>query len=137
MSWFDLPKALRTALLADTAIQSAVGTRLHYQEIPQSSDYPHIWFTRTARTREDCIDGTEESVVDRFTFEVVSDVDAEAVVDALESTLRGFESDNVGGRHVQLVVVEDAEDDYVFRSVGEGEPNYLHALQVAVYSFDN
>lgn len=135
MSWFDLPKALRTALLASPAIAEAVGSRLHYQELPQSSDYPHVWFTRSSRDEENCVDGSPELIVERFSFEIVSDSDAETLVDALVDTLAEFEGD-VGDKYVQLVEVEDADDDYLYQSIGEGDPDYLHALRVAVYVLD-
>lgn len=135
MSWFDLPKELRSQLLAVPAIAAAVGDRVHYQELPQSSQYPHVWFTRSSRDESKCVDGSPELTIERFNFEVVSDADAEAVIDALVETLTAFEGD-VGDRYVQLVEVEDADDDYVFQSVGEGEPDYLHALRVAVYGLD-
>jgi hypothetical protein len=132
MTWFDLPKALRAELLDVPEIVDAIADRLHYQEIPQSSDYPHVWFTRSSRDRNRFVDGSEEMTVERFTFEIASDSDCEELIDALVATLEGFEGD-VGGRDVQLVEVEDADDDYVFQSIGEAEPDYLHALDVAVY----
>lgn len=133
MAWFDIPKAIRARLLADETLSPLVLTRVHYQELPQSSDLPHVWFTRNGRQKTDLIDGTEEMTIERFSFEVVSDRDAESVVDALVASLESFEG-IVAGRDVQLVEVDDANDDYIFQSVGEGEPDYLHALQVAVYS---
>jgi hypothetical protein len=139
MSWFDLPKALRTALLAVPAISDALGTdvesRLHYQELPQSSAYPHVWFSRSGRDESKFVDGSDEMRVERFSFEVVSDSDAETLVDAIVDTLTVYEG-NVGFKYVQLVEVEDADDDYIFQSIGEGEPDYLHALRVAVYVLD-
>lgn len=135
MAWFDLPKALRAELLAVPVVSSAIAGKIHYQELPQSSDYPHVWFARSSRDSTKCVDGSEEMTVERFTFEIVSDRDAEGLIDALVATLEAFEGD-VGGRDVQLVEVEDADDDYVFQSIGEGEPDYLHALNVAVYGVE-
>lgn len=135
MSWFDLPKAIRTALLAVPAIADAVDNRLHYQELPQASQYPHVWFTRSSVDKSNFVDGSEEMTVERFSLEVVSDSDVESLIDALVETLSEFEGE-VGDRYVQLVEVEDADDDYIFQSVGEGEPDYLHALRVAVYALD-
>lgn len=134
MAWFDIPKAMRAALLADGQLSAIVGQRVHYQEIPSESEFPHVWFTRTGRDRSDVLDGTEEMTVERFSFEVVSDVDCEAVIDRMVEVLEGFVG-QVEDRDVQLVSVDDADDDYIFKSVGEGEPDYLHALQVTVYSF--
>lgn len=133
MAWFDIPKAIRARLLADDTLAPLVATRVHYQELPQSSDFPHVWFTRSGRQKDECLDGTEEMTIEQFSFEIVSDEDAEAVIDALVASLESFTGD-VEGRDVQLVEINDANDDYIFQSVGESEPDYLHALQVAVYS---
>jgi hypothetical protein len=135
MAWFDIPKAMRAALLADSQLVAIVGERVHYQEIPSESEYPHVWFTRTGRDRTDFLDGEEEMTVERFSFEVVSDRDCEAVIDRLVEVLEAFIG-QVEDRDVQMVSVDDADDDYIFKSVGEGEPDYLHALQVTVYSVE-
>lgn len=132
MSWFDVPKELRTALLAEQDITDQVGSRVHYQELPQSSDYPHVWFTRTSRERDRGLSGDAEMTVERFSLEVVSDHDAEIILDSIVSTMEAFEGE-CGDYFVQLVEVEDADDDYIFQSVGEGEPDYLHAVDIAVY----
>lgn len=135
MAWFALPKAMRAALVADSQLTALVGDRIHYQELPQTSIFPHVWFTRTSRNRDELLDGSEEMTLERFAFEVVSEGDAEAIIDRLVAVMKGFE-----GQHdaidVQLVQIDDGEDDYIFQSVGEGEPDYLHVLQVAVYSVE-
>lgn len=135
MAWFAIPKAIRAALLADVQLVELVANRVHYQEIPQDSEFPHVWFTRTSRDRSEFLDGNEELTVERFAFEVCSDRDCEAVIDRLVAVLEAFEG-QVETRDVQRVDVDDADDDYIFKSVGEGEPDYLHALQVAVYSVE-
>lgn len=135
MAWFDLPKAMRAALVADSQLTAIVNDRIHYQELPQTSVYPHVWFTRTSRNRDELLDGSEEMTISRFSFEIVSDGDAEAIIDRIVATMKAFEGQH-GGQDVQLVQVDDGEDDYIFQSVGEGEPDYLHVLQVAVYSVE-
>lgn len=135
MAWFDIPKAMRAALVADSQLTALVADRIHYQELPQTSVYPHVWFTLSSRNRDELLDGSEEMTSRRFAFEVVSDGDAEEIIDRIVVILKAFEGQH-GSQDVQLVQIDDANDDYIFQSVGEGEPDYLHALQVAVYSVE-
>jgi len=132
MAWFDLPRAIRESLLGDAQLVASVAQRVHYQEIPQHSDLPHVWFSRTGRTSEDCLDGSDELTIERFSVEIVAESDAEAMVDRVVELLEAFRG-TVTTHYVQRVDIEDADDDYVFRSVGEAEPDYLHALQVTAY----
>lgn len=133
MSWFDVPKGIRERLLADSALTALVDDRIHYQELPQGSVFPHVWFTRTGRQQDNLLDASEEMTVETFSFEIVGDTDCEAIVDRLIELLGQLEG-QFGSQDVQLVDISDADDNYVFQSVGEGEPNYLHAIQIEVYS---
>jgi hypothetical protein len=133
MSWFDLPKTLRERLSTDATIADEVAGRIHYQELPADSKYPHIWFARSSRDRDRTLDNKEEKVVERFSLEIVSNTDCEAIVDGVVDTLESFEG-QYGTRLVQLVEVEDADDDYQFQSIGDDLPDYVHALQIAVYA---
>lgn len=133
MSWFDLPKAIRERLQADPTLADTIEDRVHYQELPAQSVYPHIWFARTGRNRERLLDDSEEFSIERFALEIVSNADCEEIVDAVVEQIEGFEG-NYAGRFVQLVEVEDADDDYQFQSIGEDLPDYVHALQIAVYA---
>lgn len=131
MAWFDIPKAMRARLLANVSLQNALAERIHYQEIPQNSEFPHVWFTRTGRDEDDALEGGH-LVEERFAIEIASNSDVEAIIDAIFEELSSWTGD-VSGKDVQLVDVEDADDDYIFRSIGEAEPVFLHALQVVVY----
>ncbi len=135
MGWFDIPNAIRAALIADTQLNTLVANRIHYQEIPTESQYPHIWFARTGREQDDLLDASEEMTQERFSFEIVGQADCESVVDRVIAVLNQFEG-QVGARDVQLVDIDDADDDYLFKSIGEGEPDYLHALQVTIFSVE-
>jgi hypothetical protein len=135
VAWFDIPRAMRELLLTNTELVTAVSNRVHYQELPQASAYPHVWFTRTGRNEDDALEGGH-LVTERFTVEVVGDSDVEGLLDAIFDTLSNWRA-SVGDKDIQLVDVEDADDDYIFRSVGESEPTYMHALQVVVYWVSN
>lgn len=133
MGWFDVPKGIRALLAADTQLTNLVAGRVHYQELPQASEYPHIWFTRTGRNQDNLLDGSEEMTVETYAIEIVGDSDCESIVDRVIQLL-GTLDGQVGQADVQFVDITDADDSYVFQSVGEGEPNYLHAIQVEVHS---
>ncbi|GAB5402804.1 MAG: hypothetical protein Aurels2KO_10350 [Aureliella sp.] len=133
MSWFELPKTLRQRLTENATIADEVESRIHYQELPAESTYPHIWFARSSRDRDRLQDGQEASTTERFSLEIVSNSDCEAIVDAVVESLESFEG-QYGTRLVQLVEVEDADDDYQFQSIGDDLPDYVHALQIAVYA---
>lgn len=130
--WFALPEYIRTRLLAVPAIASAVGERIHYQELPSDSEYPHVWFARSSRDREPLLDGEFGDTVERFAIEIVSDTDAGALVGSIAETLESL-SGEFDDSLIQLIEVEDADDDYYFQSIGEDIPDYTHALRVAVY----
>ncbi len=84
-----------------------------------------------ARAEDDGLEGGH-LVEERFAVEIAGNEDVEAIIDAIFTELTGWSGD-VSGKDIQLVDIEDADDDYVFRSIGEGEPTFLHALQVVVY----
>ncbi|QDV26742.1 DUF3168 domain-containing protein [Aureliella helgolandensis] len=132
MAYFAIPKLLRQTLLANPTLATALAGRLHYQEIPQTSNFPHVWYTRSGRDKETDIANEETLRIERYTFEIASDQDAETTVGQIIETLEAFEGE-AGDELVQLVEVEDADDDYIFQSIGEELPSYLHALQVAVF----
>lgn len=131
MSYATVPNFIRGRLLAEPKISGKVGERVHYQHIPTSSSYPHIFFTRNGSTSERLLDGpgiTEE----RFIIEVVTtkfdDELITAVIEALE-----IDSEEVDGIFLALGEVDDMQDDYAFVSVAEGDALCKHAFLLTIY----
>ncbi len=77
-------------------------------------------------------DASDGLLAERYVVEIVGDKSEETLVDAIVEVLEGIEDVTVGDRMIQLVQVDDADDQYVFVSTGEGQPKFLHALQVVV-----
>ncbi len=131
MSWFSLPRKIKSDLLANAAVTAKVGQRVHYQSIDQESVRPHIYFARQGRDDDDCLVG-DGVRIERYVFEIVANQQLETLVDAVVDTVKAITGD-VGDRNVQYVEVEDAGDEYLFRSIGEGDASFLHALQITFY----
>lgn len=134
MTWYRLPELLRAHLLEDLTIAEAVGERVHYQTIPDDTDPPWVWFSMNGRQNGEELGGGDGIREVRYSFEVVA-TDPPVWLDYLVAALEAFEVEEAG-LVVQLVEVEDADDDYVFRSVGEGDAEFLHALTVVCYVTD-
>jgi hypothetical protein len=133
MAWNDVARKLREELLGNSTISTAVGNRVHYQILPEGSVYPHIWFTREGTSQEDSLDGDSGLTTVDFTFEVISDTNAEALVDAIVDALKPIEGDITGGEYISLVDLTDADDGYLFKSAGDDIPAFMHALRVTVF----
>ena len=132
--WLQLPAAMRARLLADATVSTAIGERLHYQELPQDSALPHVWFRRQGNSSDQFLDWDEAGLVtDRYVMEICADRDASELVDAIIDSLRGWKNVQIDDRYLQFVEVEDADDDYVFLTSGASEADYLHALQIVCY----
>ena len=131
MSWFSASNLIKNTLAAVPAISSRVANRIHYQVLPQESQLPHIWFTRSSRETDDCL-SEPGLLTERYILEICAITNEEALVDAVVSTLEALEG-TVDGRSLQLVEVEDAGDEYLFRSLGDDDADFLFALNVTLY----
>jgi hypothetical protein len=132
MTWFDLPRMLRAHLLDSTDVTDKVAQRVHYQTIPDKSVLPHVWLTREGQDTEDMLGDEAGMTVERFSLEIVAETQDEELVDAVVAQCLSL-TGTVGEHTVELVDIEDVGDDYVFKSVGEGDAGFLHAFQISVY----
>jgi hypothetical protein len=130
MAWNTLPLEIRSRLLLVDAIRERVGERVHYQQIPEPSVMPHVWFMRTGVDTDDLLLG-DGPATDRYIVEIVSDVFDTELVDAIVATLKDMDGP-LGDGVVFLTFVDDADDDYVFKSA-ESDHLFMHALRVSVY----
>jgi hypothetical protein len=108
------PEDIRTCILASTAVSSLVGTRCHYNQLPQASAYPHVWFRIASDTEERTLDGTgglHEAAAD---LECVgsSESSAQNVADAVKSRLDGYKG-SMGNMTCQAAFLRDKDDDYI------------------------
>lgn len=124
-----MPAYLREVL--DTEEQFTPST--HYQAIPDTA-LPYAWFHRSGVDKERDANGNVCNRTDRFAFEIIARDDVEASLDAFELLLEAIEDHELGDWLIQFVEVDDADDDYQFQSIGENQPDFVHAYEVVVYS---
>lgn len=127
-----IPKLLIDAIKANTFLASVLGGRIHYQTIPESSTFPHVYIARQSRTSETFLDGESGPVEDSYVIEVVAEsFNAELCteLDEAMSALEGFLED---GTWIYCTDVGDVDDNYVFKSA-DSDALFLHAFQVTVY----
>lgn len=130
MAWTTLPLEIRSRLLLTTDITDRVGERVHYDHLPESSSLPHIWFQRTGVETDDLLEG-QGPAIDRYTVEIVGEVFDTTLIDAVVETIKNMDGP-VGSGVVFLTFVDDADDDYVFKSA-ESDQLFMHALRVSVH----
>lgn len=127
-----IPKLLISAIKANTVLVASLAGRVHYQFIPQSSEYPHVYVARTGRESESFLDGDNGTVEDRFIVEFVApEFDGDSL-NALYSSLSSLEGQLADGTWLYCVDVLDVDDNYLFRSA-DPDGLFVHAFQVTVY----
>lgn len=132
-----LSKGIRDHLLADATVHAIVDENIHYKGLPSQSTFPHIWFSLVGREKEETLDGTGLTYY-RYSMELVSFGDstfpdgrgeelADAVYDALNEV-----TDSLGDFAIDSAYIEDADDNYVFKSVDSDERLFLKAFDLLV-----
>lgn len=129
-----MPEDLRTLVLGTTPVSGLVGTRVHYNQVPQPTGKPHIWFRVSSDNEEltmDRVGGLHEAFVD---MECVgtSESSAQAVADAVKSRLHGFKG-SMGNVTAQGVFVRDKDDDYLPFANQSDEGAHVVAYSVNVW----
>lgn len=132
MNHSTIPDLLLSAMRSQSTIAAAVGNRVHYQTIPQTSQYPHIYMARQSRETETFLDGDNGPTEDRFIVEIVAETYTDSLCSAVYEVLNGIECQLPDGTWVYCSDVSDADDNYVFRSA-DSDALFLHAFQVTVY----
>lgn len=120
------------ALAENTTVAEKVSDRIHYQQLPQKSVYPHIYLARNGRDTEALVSGEDGIVIERYIAELVTATRFdEALCDAVQSVLTTLEC-SYEGVTVHLTELEDVDDNYVFKSA-DSDALFLHGFRVAVY----
>lgn len=131
MSYSTIPKLLVLALNTNSEISSKVSNRIHYQQLPQKSVYPHLYLARSSRDVEGLIDGEDDVVVERYVVELVANYFDTDLCDAVQQVLSDLEC-SYEGVTVHLVDLEDVDDNYVFKSA-DSDALFIHGFRIAVY----
>jgi hypothetical protein len=127
-----IPDLIIDAIKANATLLAAIGQRVHYQTIPQSSQYPHVYLARTGRDTEDFLDGSDGPTEDSFVLEFVAESFEGNLCSALYDTLSSLEGQLPDGTWIYCTDVLDVDDNYVFKSA-DSDALFLHAFQVTVY----
>jgi hypothetical protein len=131
MSYSTIPKLLVLALQENATVEAAVSNRIHYQQLPQKSIYPHIYLARSGREADDLLDGEDGIVVERYVAELVASVFDEDLCNAVQLVLNNLEC-TYEGVTVHVTDLEDVDDNYVFKSA-DSDALFLHGFRIAVY----
>lgn len=131
MSHATIPNLIRDRLLSVPEIASKLGARIHYQHIPQSSQYPHVYYTRRGSNTEELMDA-DGILRDRFVVEVVTRTFDDALITAITDSLF-FDGIELGSRCVATSDLDEADDDYVFESAAGDSALCMHAFVLTLY----
>ena len=104
--------------------------KIHYQTIPQESDYPHVFITRQGQSGEQTLDGYDGDNTERFVIEIVAEAYDDELITAIGDILDFRDGDPTAG--IFTSELEDVSDDYVFQS-GDGDALYLHGFVLTLY----
>lgn len=131
MSYSTIPKLLRMALNDNSVVTEKIAGRIHYQQIPQKSTYPHLYIARSSRDTDGLIDGEDGIVIERHVIELVATAFDSDLCDAVQEVLENLEC-SLEGVTVHCVELEDVDDNYVFKSA-DSDALFLHGFKIAVY----
>lgn len=109
-----MPEDLLNFIASSTAVSSLVSTRVHYSHLPETSQYPHIWFKTTTDNEEltmDGVGGLHEAFVD-MECAAASESEAQALADVLKPRLHGYKG-TMGSSTAQAIFVSDKDDEYI------------------------
>jgi len=135
----DLGKDLRTYLLADSDIETAVGDdRIHQNKAPEGYAGLYIWYSRGGTDDEDELADAEGSAPFREFFDVeLIGRDLDAVL-ALADEVRSHHKarGSFGSGTVQALFVRDHADDYLPRGIFDDDQGlHVAALQFEIVGY--
>lgn len=129
-----LAENLKTFLLADTTVKQLVGSRVHYNHVPQGKGYPFIFYQQSGSSDDAALDDSPGAPFRlRFTVECI-DTDLARCrtlvnrVQAITNKHRG----TVGAQTVQAIFAAEQDDEYVPRGIGSDDGEHVAALSLEV-----
>jgi len=127
-------ESLRAYLIADTSgVYAVVGGRVHQNHVPIISTFPHIWFGRSGDEHLTCLDGGTGFHRAMFDVECIAgtadaaDDLAILVTNRLHGTIN-----STGTITLHAALVEDHDDAYEPKGVGDDSGNHVSALSVRI-----
>lgn len=127
----------RAYLLAQSAIASAVGERVHVGMVPEETEPPYLWMQRAGASHERTLDQPqgETPFEERWDLEAIAAEPDDLAT--LDEAIRGLDSarGDFGDGRMQALFVEDQADDYVPKGVWSDEGLDVAAYQITVYGY--
>lgn len=133
----SLDEELRTELIT-AATTAVIGNRCHQNVIPQrgGNTFPRVWYQRIGREEQVDLDGTRGGLMSsRYDVECHSTAIDQAidVADSIRTALSG-KYGTFGGASVKGCFVEDHDDTYIPRGIGDDHGVHVSALQLVIWS---
>ena len=124
---------IRTVLLADsTGVNAIVDGRVHQNNVPESIPMPRVWYTRAASFED--VDNAGVGGLTDSSWDIechAEDLgDALNLADKVKSLLNGTKG-SFGDDSVQGVFVEDHDDDYLPKGIGEDDDSHIHVASIS------
>lgn len=132
MTYETLPQAIINQLKAMESEQAEkLGDRIHYQTVPESSDYPHVYIARQGGGSPRTLSHHYSDSQEQFVIELVGETFDAELLTAVSSALE-FDGDTFDGVQVFTSDLMDVSDDYVFRSA-DSDALFLHGFVLTLY----
>ena len=130
----NIAEDFKAFVTGSTAVNGVVSGRCHYNEVPQVSMRPHIWYQRQSHEYVGALDGDSGVREVRFDVECNSTSVSEAydLADKVKDRLN-FHSGSFGNATAQGVFVEDHDDDYIPKNNDADEGVHVAAMSVAIH----
>lgn len=129
-----MPQDMRTLILGTTPVTNLIGTRCHYNHLPESSVMPHVWFRVPSDNEEltmDGVGGLHDAQVDIECAGLTED-SAQAVADVIKARLHGY-AGAMGNVSAKGIFLADKDDDYVPFSNESDEGVHVIAFGATVW----
>ena len=109
----NIVQDLRTFIAASTPITAIVGTRIHYNQLPQDSSREHIWYRLSSDTEDRTLDKAGGLHDASFDLECSAETEDEAqdLSDVIKARLDGYQG-AAGNASVQAIFMADKDDSY-------------------------
>ena len=135
MSHSSVPQMIIDLLKANAIIADKVSDRIHYQTLPQSSQYPHIYFARQNEDSETLLDGSSGTTEDSYVFELIDVAFDDELVTAIKEAIE-YDGFDYGGLTIFTSNITSVSDDYLFRSA-DSDALFMNALVLTIYLCEN
>jgi len=131
----DFTKALRDFLIADTAVNAIVGTKIAMPLQPQGQSYPYIVFGRiTSPSQDNTLDSPDPVVYQDYRIDCYAykSYDANNLAWAVNDALEGLFSGTMGGFRIFNIDVGDIDNLTDLENAGSETLVYRFSLNAEI-----